>query len=77
MERNGPTHLPVYKPGVVAHTFNPSTWEAEAGGFVSSRTSRTTQPKKNFFLPVYKIVPFYSSLRYLGLLLSSLPPNLI
>jgi hypothetical protein len=21
------------KPGVVAHTFNPSTWEAEAGGF--------------------------------------------
>jgi hypothetical protein len=27
----------VYKPGVVAHTFNPSTWEAEAGGFPSSR----------------------------------------
>jgi hypothetical protein len=22
---------------VVAHTFNPSTWEAEAGGFLSSR----------------------------------------
>jgi hypothetical protein len=22
-------------PGVVAHAFNPSTWEAEAGGFLS------------------------------------------
>jgi hypothetical protein len=38
---------------VVAHAFNPSTWEAEAGGFlssrpawdyrVSSRTARTAQ----------------------------------
>jgi hypothetical protein len=38
---------------VVAHAFNPSTWEAEAGGFlslrpalvykVSSRTARATQ----------------------------------
>jgi hypothetical protein len=38
---------------VVAHTFNPSTWEAEAGGFlefkaslvyrVSSRTARATR----------------------------------
>jgi hypothetical protein len=25
------------KPGMVAHAFNPSTWEAEAGGFLSSR----------------------------------------
>ena len=24
---------------VVAHTFNPSTWEAEAGRFLSSRTA--------------------------------------
>jgi hypothetical protein len=24
------------KLGVVAHAFNPSTWEAEAGGFLSS-----------------------------------------
>jgi hypothetical protein len=24
-------------PGVVAHAFDPSTWEAEAGGFLSSR----------------------------------------
>jgi hypothetical protein len=29
--------------GSVAHAFNPSTWEAEAGGFLSSRTARTTQ----------------------------------
>jgi hypothetical protein len=28
---------------VVAHAFNPSTWEAEAGGFLSSRTARATQ----------------------------------
>jgi hypothetical protein len=24
-------------PGIVAHAFNPSTWEAQAGGFLSSR----------------------------------------
>jgi major histocompatibility complex class I len=24
---------------VVVHTINPSTWEAEAGGFLSSRTA--------------------------------------
>jgi hypothetical protein len=23
----------LYKPGVVEHAFNPSTWEAESGGF--------------------------------------------
>jgi hypothetical protein len=28
---------------VAAHTFNPSTWEAEAGGFLSSRTARAIQ----------------------------------
>jgi hypothetical protein len=28
---------------VVAHAFNPSTWEAEAGRFLGSRTARTTQ----------------------------------
>jgi hypothetical protein len=28
---------------VVAHTFNPSTWEAEAGGFLSSRTAWSTK----------------------------------
>jgi hypothetical protein len=28
---------------VVAHAFNPSTWEAEAGRFLSSRTARDTQ----------------------------------
>jgi hypothetical protein len=27
----------IIKPGVVAHAFNPSTREAEAGGFLSSR----------------------------------------
>jgi hypothetical protein len=28
---------------VVAHAFNPSTWEAEAGGFLSSRTAWFTE----------------------------------
>jgi hypothetical protein len=31
------------QPGVVAHAFNPSTWEAEAGGFLSPRTARAIQ----------------------------------
>jgi hypothetical protein len=30
-------------PGVVAHAFNPSTWEAEAGGFLSSRPAWSTK----------------------------------
>jgi hypothetical protein len=29
--------------GVVAHVFNPSTWEAEAGGFQSSRPAWSTK----------------------------------
>jgi hypothetical protein len=29
--------------GVVAHTFNPSTWEAEAGEFLSSRPAWSTK----------------------------------
>jgi hypothetical protein len=28
---------------VLAHAFNPSTWEAEAGGFVSSRPAWSTE----------------------------------
>jgi hypothetical protein len=31
------------QPGVVAHAFNPSTWEAEAGGFLSSRPAWSTE----------------------------------
>jgi len=30
---------------VVAHAFNPSTWETEADGFLSSRPARATQRK--------------------------------
>jgi hypothetical protein len=29
-------------PGVLVHAFNPSTWEAEAGGFLSSRPAWST-----------------------------------
>jgi hypothetical protein len=30
-------------PVVVAHAFNPSTWEAEAGGFLSLRPAWSTE----------------------------------
>jgi hypothetical protein len=30
-------------PGIVAHAFNPSTWEAEAGGFLSLRPAWSTK----------------------------------
>jgi hypothetical protein len=30
-------------PGMVAHAFNPSTWEAEAGEFLSSRPAWSTE----------------------------------
>jgi hypothetical protein len=34
----------IYKgPGVVAQAFNPNTWEAEAGGFLSSRPAWSTE----------------------------------
>jgi hypothetical protein len=32
MKRKCPLKI-YFMPGVVAHAFNPSTWEAEAGGF--------------------------------------------
>jgi hypothetical protein len=33
----------IFWPGVVVHTFNPSTREAEAGGFLSSRPAWSTK----------------------------------
>jgi hypothetical protein len=32
-----------YVPGMMAHTFNPSTWEAEAGRFLSLRPAWSTE----------------------------------
>jgi hypothetical protein len=42
---NGPEVdiLKIGDPGVVAHAFNPSTREAEAGGFLSSRPAWSTE----------------------------------
>jgi hypothetical protein len=42
----GPELKMVVKPGVVAYTFNPfnpSTWEAEASGFLSLRLAWSTE----------------------------------
>jgi hypothetical protein len=36
-------HDEIYSRAVVVHTFNPSTWEAEEGGFLSLRPARSTQ----------------------------------
>jgi hypothetical protein len=33
----------IIQPGMVAHAFNPSTWEAEASGFLSSRPAWSTK----------------------------------
>jgi hypothetical protein len=43
LNKNQSLSLPQKKPGVVAHAFNPSTWEAEAGGFLSSRPAWSTE----------------------------------
>jgi hypothetical protein len=32
-----------FRRAVVAHAFNPSTWEAEAGGFLSLRPAWSTE----------------------------------
>jgi hypothetical protein len=37
------SRFPKTEPGVVAHAFNPSTREAEAGGFLSSRPAWSTE----------------------------------
>jgi hypothetical protein len=42
-ERKQPCVKREEKPGVVAHAFNPSTREAEAGGFLSSRPVCSTK----------------------------------
>ena len=36
-------HIEPSWPGMVEHAFNPSTWEAEAGGFLSSRPDWSTK----------------------------------
>jgi hypothetical protein len=36
------------KPGVVAHAFNSSTWEAEASRFLSSRPAWSTKDRQGY-----------------------------
>jgi hypothetical protein len=46
VEYISPSHLVTkvdFSQAVVAHAFNPSTWEAEAGGFLSSRPAWSTE----------------------------------
>jgi major histocompatibility complex class I len=40
---DGPYRKRFLEQGVVAHAFNPSTWEAEAGEFLSSRPTWSTE----------------------------------
>jgi hypothetical protein len=58
---------------MVAHTFNPSTWEAEAGGFLSSRTARAIQrnpvSKKRKKENIFQIYFQYSSLKLFCLII--------
>jgi hypothetical protein len=42
MEGDG-CHLTCFKLGLVVHAFNPSTWEAEAGGSLSLRPVLSTK----------------------------------
>jgi hypothetical protein len=37
---------------MVVHTFNPSTWEAEAGGFLSSRPAWNMESSQSFCLDI-------------------------
>jgi hypothetical protein len=41
---------------MVVHAFNPSTREAEAGGFLSSRTARATQRNPVSKKPINKLI---------------------
>jgi hypothetical protein len=41
--RLGKTEKTDLEPGVVVHAFNPSTQEAEAGGFLNSRPAWSTK----------------------------------
>jgi hypothetical protein len=38
----------IHEPGVVVHAFNPSTWEADAGRFLSSRPAWSTQHSQGY-----------------------------
>jgi hypothetical protein len=40
---NQDSRLCYIKPGMVVNAFNPSTWEAKAGGFLSSRPAWSTE----------------------------------
>jgi hypothetical protein len=42
-EEEKPTTKSIFSWAVVAHAFNPSTWEAEVGGFLSSRPAWSTE----------------------------------
>jgi hypothetical protein len=41
--KNSLKEIQEHEPGMVAHAFNPSTREAEAGGFLSTRPAWSTK----------------------------------
>jgi hypothetical protein len=42
-EKNNSSRINIFRRSVVAHAFNPSTWEAETGRFLSLRPAWSTE----------------------------------
>jgi hypothetical protein len=53
--------------GLVAHAFNPRTWEAEAGGSLSSRPAKAMYSEHVFLFLLFETGSYYVALAVLEL----------